>query len=64
MNRIDKTPQQPSAGARWNAASPARWWHIGKASVSTEELQAWQLGPARTDHWLAPESGGPCERWT
>ena len=51
MTRIDIRHQQHAATGRRHAPAPVRW-RIGKASVSTEELQAWQLGPARTDHWL------------
>ena len=54
MNRTEKHHQQHIAAA-WAGSSPARW-RIGNASVSTEELRAWQLGPARVDAWLAIES--------
>lgn len=63
MHSIDTRQQQHAAASRI-AATPARW-RVGTGSVSTEELQAWQLGPARTDHWLEldGDARGP-EGWT
>ena len=49
----DKQHQQRIAHDR--GSTPARW-RIGNASVSTEELQAWQLGPASIERWLVPPS--------
>ena len=38
---VDTRPQVPGRPrARYR-------WRIGKATVSTEELEAWQLGPVR-----------------
>ena len=51
MKCIDKARQSHSVRARLHVRKPARW-RVGNASVSTEELQAWQLGPTRTDTWL------------
>jgi hypothetical protein len=45
MNRLNNRHHQPACRRRI-AAAPSRW-HIGQASISTEELVAWQLGPSR-----------------
>ena len=51
----DKQIQQHTVRAHPRGSTPSRW-RIGNGSVSTEELQAWQLGPARIERWLAPPS--------
>jgi hypothetical protein len=51
MNCLTKQHQQRNARAHARTSAPARW-RIGNANVSTEELQAWQLGPARIERWL------------
>ena len=51
----DKQHQQRTARAPARRSTTARW-RIGNASVSTEELQAWQLGPACIERWLEPPS--------
>lgn len=51
MNHLDKRHQQPAARSHARAHAAPRW-RIGLATVSTEELQAWQLGPARLDGLL------------
>ena len=55
MNSIDKRHQQSSAAMRWSG-SPPGCWRVGNTSVSTEELQAWQLGPARIHHSVEADS--------
>jgi hypothetical protein len=55
MVALQKSHDRRRAGSRADAPAPARW-QVGNASVSTEELQAWQLGPASIVRWLqAPE---------
>jgi hypothetical protein len=44
MKRQDKL--SPPRRDRRAHARPQYCWRIGNATVSTEELQAWQLGPA------------------
>jgi hypothetical protein len=46
MNLFDKLREsnRPSTRPTVQERGPSRW-RIGNASVSTEELQAWQLGP-------------------
>jgi hypothetical protein len=51
MNCLTRQHQQRNVRALARRATPSRW-RIGNASVSTEELQAWQLGPARIERWL------------
>ena len=51
MNCIEKTHQLHSVPSLYRERPPARW-RIGNGSVSTDELRAWQLGPARVDTWL------------
>ena len=51
MNCLTKQHQQRNARAHARSSTPTRW-RIGNASVSTEELQAWQLGPAHVERWL------------
>lgn len=51
MNCLTKQYRQRSARAHERHSTPTRW-RIGNASVSTVELQAWQLGPAHIERWL------------
>ncbi|HEX2830675.1 MAG TPA: hypothetical protein VHP37_30335 [Burkholderiales bacterium] len=51
MNRLTEHDRQHTTHAKARHSKPLRW-RVGDASVSTEELQAWQLGPARIDRWL------------
>jgi len=56
MNSMDKRHQQRIARAHARDSIPFSW-RIGNTSVSAEELQAWQLGPAHIERWLEPPSG-------
>jgi hypothetical protein len=53
MNSIDKRHQQTAAFS-WSGSPPGTW-RVGNTSVSTEELQAWQLGPARIEYCFAAD---------
>jgi hypothetical protein len=55
MNIINRRHRQRSTRGHAHASSSKRW-RVGNASVSTVELQAWQLGPAQIEHWLATEA--------